>query len=336
MLAELLIFWQSLSVMTHWIICVLLKFIIFFIYMSSPEDEYDTNSRMFRFFRRLVFLFGDFHLLFENFWELVDTFPLCVGWKKKGHKIDDNVILKEVAPKLEVGDIILHRDSGYLSNLFIGGNLIHAGVVVAGEDGKPDQIVEAISEGVVKRHITGILRSDYAVVLRPKFDSEKDKIDSKNHIQWLAPNLVNFKYDCLFRFSDEEDILSIEEALKADQHCSYVNGKSGRNLYPTNRLDKMKKDGIIRICCTELAYIVYYKWKDKLGIDLKNSKNFLTKLLHFIGLDAGETKITADMYVEANFDIVWASSTMTESWCKRRKMSQRYIDKVNSYFKKFN
>jgi hypothetical protein len=98
--------------------------------MSSPEDEYDTNSRMFRFFRRLVFLFGDFHLLFENFWELVDTFPLCVGWKKKGHKIDDNVILKEVAPKLEVGDIILHRDSGYLSNLFIGGNLIHACVEI--------------------------------------------------------------------------------------------------------------------------------------------------------------------------------------------------------------
>lgn len=334
MLESLIAFWYGLSVTTHWIICLSLKFVIFFIYMSTPEDEFDTNSRMFRFFRRLVFVFGDFHLLFENVREFIDTFPLCVGWKKKEHKIEDNTIIKEVVPKLQCGDIILHRDSGYLSNIFIGGNLIHAGIVVLGDDGKPDQIVEAISNGVVKRHVTGILRSDYAVVLRPKFNNSKDVIDSQSYIQWLAPNLAGFKYDCLFRFSDSDDIMTIEEALKADQHCSYVNGKSGKFLYPQNRLDNIKKDGIIRLCCTEIPYCLYYKYKDQLGIDLKNSKSFLTKFLHFIGIEAGETKITADMYVEANFDIIWASDSMTPEWCEKRKMSPKYILKIREYWGK--
>ena len=93
---------------------------------------------------------------------------------------------------MQPGDIGLHRDHGYLSNVAIPGCFKHAWVHV--EDG---DIVEAVSEGVVRRNAIYPIYSDMTIILRPK---NKDGYVSSNR----AKGLIGENYDVNFEFDIEK------------------------------------------------------------------------------------------------------------------------------------
>ena len=105
----------------------------------------------------------------------------------------------------EFGDIGLHRDSGFLSNLVFPGVFKHAWIHV--EDPERDgfenaRIVEAVSEGVLLNNAVVPLLTDYAVILRPKSVSSEDRKGAC----LKAKSLVGFKYDADFKFDIEREM----------------------------------------------------------------------------------------------------------------------------------
>ena len=107
--------------------------------------------------RELVFFVGDIRRL--------HSFPY-VTWAIHEHQIDYDEVL-EVLPLIKYGDIGIHRDSGYLSNIAIPGFMKH-GWIHADDGIVNPKIVEAISEGVVMRSSIYPIFSDYTIILSPK------------------------------------------------------------------------------------------------------------------------------------------------------------------------
>lgn len=248
----------------------------------------------FRILRKLVFLLGDLR------WLGLNKFPFCLGWYSYQDEIDLNEVIEEAIPLLEPGDIILHRDDGFVSNLFIGGAMIHAGLYIG--DG---QVVEAISEGVVRRNCAHILYSDKACILRPKIDQDKILLA----IEW-AKKIIGFGYDYLF----------------------YFNGEESRKLILKDGINA-RNDGV-RFCCTEVPYFCYLDYLPELGIFRKTNENIATKLLSLFGMRAGTAVIDADMYVSSNMELVWCSRSLTENWCQKMGCSEEFIYKIKTWWNK--
>src|SRR3990172_4227008 len=94
--------------------------------------------------RELVFLAGDIRSL--SHWPFVT-------WAKDEHLVRYEEIL-EALPLIRYGDVGLHRDRGYLSNLAIPGFMKHAWIHVQDSVESPES-VEGLSEGVVRRRPVG-------------------------------------------------------------------------------------------------------------------------------------------------------------------------------------
>lgn len=248
----------------------------------------------FRILRWLVFLVGDTRRISHFPW---------VTWDVHDHKIDLNEVMLEAVPRLLPGDVVLHRDDGFLSNLFIGGAMIHAGVYVGGQ-----QIVEAVSEGVLKRHVGHILYSDRACILRPRFPPEVDRDEViAEAIDW-AEKIVGFPYDVLFQF----------------------NGQKERDLVARHGPGAAKKG--VRFCCTEVPYFCYYPHRLALGIRRTRNVSFLTRLLSLFGLSPGKAVIAADMYFTASFDLIWCSRELTVEWAIKRRLSPEHRKCLSDYW----
>lgn len=244
---------------------------------------------LFKLFRWAVFKVGDTRR--------ISSFP-WITWDVSEHKITLDEVLRDAMPKLEPGDVIVHRDSGFLGNLFIGGAMIHAGLYVG--DG---YVVEALSEDVAKRSAAYILHSDYAMILRPRL-SEQDK---KYAIGW-ANRFVGYPYDPLFNFNAKEE-----------RDLVFLSPESEK----------------IAFACTEIPMVSYLDHIDTLGINLRKNINFLTRILSWVGLNAGQRVIDADMYVKAvGFDLVWASKCVTMDWADRMKVGSLFKAKLERYLRK--
>jgi len=225
-------------------------------------------------------------------------------WDEKERMIEYNEIHQEAIPKLQPGDIILHRDKGFFSNMWIGGAMIHAGIVAENY-----QIIEAIKKGVVKRHVTHILRSDYACILRPIFDDRSIEAMAKMEALYWSEKIIDFPYDVLFDFCGEEERKLIKEH------------------------EKNAKDHGVRFCCTEIPYFAYLKYIPSLGVERRRNINFFTWVISFFGLHPGKAVIDADMYIKANFEIIWLSHTFTTEWAqKMKKKDEKFINKIKEYW----
>lgn len=199
--------------------------LIYLVYSALMSPELRYHSCRYKLKAKLFFWLGDIRRL--------NSFP-WVTWATHDHKID----FKDARHGSQVsraGDVGLHRDEGYLSNLGIPGAFKHAWITVDNND-----CVEAVSEGVVRRDELYPLISDYAILLRP-IGINKEEI---NTAVSRANSLVGCEYDANFNFDFE----------KADEDMP----KFTKNLN--------SGDFHHAFSCTETAAFAWYHCKKKLGI----------------------------------------------------------------------
>jgi hypothetical protein len=184
------------------------------------------------------------------------------------------------------GDIGIHRDAGYLSNLSIPGAFKHAWICVDGDD-----IVEAVSEGVIRRHNTYPLMTDYGMILRPIGVSGEDCYEAATR----ANNLVGCEYDANFKF----DFAGDDEKYAANISSGKFHGA---------------------FSCTETVAFSWYHQRGKLGI--------------FRSMHAGREAIIADDYLRMNFEIVWASPSVTVEWAEKAGLHEQGRVKIREYWER--
>ena len=233
----------------------------------------------------LITLAGDLHS--------VPGFP-WFSYATRKHKVayDEAIEGMQLA---KFGDIGLHRDSGYLSNFFIPGFMKHAWVHT--EDGVNGQVVEAISEGVVKRSAMYPIYSDYSIILRPKDVTEEDRKGACVK----ANGIVGEKYDFDFHFDIEAELKHYNGQLEADAANELKDAEKGLQ----------KKHAF---SCTEVASYAWWHQREKL--QLYRTKQF------------GRSIITADMFMNRGWEIRWASESVTADSAKRLGLSEEGLSLV--------
>ena len=203
--------------------------------------------------------------------------------------------------------------------------MIHAGIYVGDM-----QIVEAISEGVVKRNAGHLLHSDYAIILRPEFKDENSKQAAINEAIYWAKQIEHFPYDYLFQFNSDKDQKRLKErGIIAATSMSYKIFRIIRALWGI----KSDKDAI-KFCCTEIPYFCYYQFLDQLNIHRRKNITILTKILKFFKIEVGTQVVDADMYIKGNFKIIWCSKKFTTEWAEEMKCDKKYVDKIKKYWAK--
>ena len=131
-----------------------------------------------------------------------------VTWDHHEPKVSHEEI-DHILSLVKPGDVGVHRDRGFLSNVFIPGIFKH--VWLHSEDGK---VIEAIAHGVVERSARYALRTDDLVILRPKVSTVARKTAVKT-----AKNVVGFKYDTAYDFDLKSEFTHLD---KHDQAFSCI------------------------------------------------------------------------------------------------------------------
>jgi hypothetical protein len=240
--------------------------------LMSPELQY--HSLGYRLKAKLFFFLGDIRR--------IEAFP-WVTWATSSHK----VCLADAtrACSLSQGGFVgLHRDSGYLSNLGIPGAFKHAWIHVG-----DNSIVEAISEGVVKRHELYPLLTDYAVILRPVGVTGDQVAEAVRR----ANSIVGCEYDANFNF----DLSGASDKYSANLRSGDFHGA---------------------FSCTETVAFSWYHCRKILGI--------------FRTVYAGREAIVADDYLRMNFEIVWASESVTVEWAEKAGLHEEGRLKIKEYW----
>lgn len=192
--------------------------------------------------RWLVFFLGDIKRL--------DAFP-WVTWAHHHYLVSYEEILPAL-PLIQYGDIGLHRGKGYLSNLFIPGFMKHAWVHV--QDGvESPEIVEALSEGVVKRSGLYPMHSDYTIILTPRNTVEITD-DQRKTACAKANQIVGEPYDDKFEFNIEEELMHYQGTEVDAARRGLEIGQEQLRRYH------------IAFSCTEVAAYAWWHRREALGI----------------------------------------------------------------------
>ena len=172
---------------------------------------------------RIVFWVGDIRSL--------SSFP-WVTWAVKTHMVEFEEI-KEAMYVAQRGDIGLHRDKGYLSNIAIPGFMKHAWIHIEHGD-----VVEAISEGVVRRSAFYPLYTDFGIIVRPRI---KGDMESISRAVGKAKSIIGENYDVDFRFDIEKEL-------------RFYEGKDAAKSYDP------------AFSCTEVVSFSWWHESERLGI----------------------------------------------------------------------
>lgn len=240
------------------------------------------NKLLHSFWRKLVYFVGDIRRL--------NCFP-WVTWDVHQHDISFEEAL-EALKYTDAGYVGLHRDKGFLSNLTIPGMFKHAFFFLDKE-----MVVEAISEGVVKRHALYPVVSDYVIILKPKDVTSEETQRAVNK----ANSIVGCQYDVDFQFDIENEVRLFEQEDKDSIKENLVKWDGG-------------------FSCTETCQFCWYHLKDKLR--LYRSKHM------------GKMAIIADDFINNGFEIVWLSSNVTVDAAIKMKLSEQGIEMIKEYWEK--
>lgn len=179
-----------------------------------------------------LYLLNEF-CIFSQFQNLIYStkstlFSLAGDTKITNYKINDRdykILEYELCP----GDIILTRNRGYISNLFIPGFWTHVGIFIGNQKERniyltsrfdktiPPNIdlIEALSEGVVFSTLGKSFKADNIAVLRPEISKlEVEKVIEKALAQ------INKNYD--FNFDLESDSLIYCTELVYQSYSPYI------------------------------------------------------------------------------------------------------------------
>jgi len=229
--------------------------------------------------RSLIYLAGDIHR---------ERCPFGFAWGKGDRSIDYPEMEKAVLSALP-GYIGLHRNKGDLSNKAIPGFAKHAWLWT--EDSKI--IIEAVSEGVLKRHTFHALNADYAVILKPLVVQE-----ALPEAVTRANQMVGCPYDDTFTFD-----LEIEASLFQDKETALLN---------------MKRFGL-GVSCTEMVALCYVGHRRELGL-------YRTKM-------GKRQVILPDAYLSTHFEIVWASKETTPGNAQKLGLHEEGCSMLKEYWK---
>jgi len=240
--------------------------------------------------RSMVFFVGDIRALHAFPW---------VTWSVHQHEIDYDEVL-EVLPLIQYGDVGIHRDAGYLSNIAIPGFMKHGWIHV--RDGvKLPSIVEAISEGVIERSAIYPIFSDFTILLSPKNVSDLERKGACKKAQFM----LGQKYDVNFKFDIEENI-------------KYYNGKHVEEAKQdlalgSNNLQTF--DGAFS--CTELVSYAWWHRRDDLRLFRKKSR--------------GKSVILADDFLNGGWEIKWMSKSVTLQSAKKLGLHEEGLLMIEKY-----
>jgi hypothetical protein len=274
-------------VITLGIVLTILSLLI--LWGISSKHNYD--SFLYKVKSGLFFWLGDIRR--------VGSFP-WVTWALNHHEMELRDV-REASAVCRPGDIGLHKDNGFLSNLAIPGAFKHAWICV-----DDHMCVEAVSEGVLKRDDMTPLVSDFAVILRPKGVTEKEIQEAVVR----ANSIVGHPYDANFDF----DFKETDEALFGTRAIN--DAMNNRSLIRNLTSGKFHA----AFSCTEVASFCWYRAKEKLGI---------YKTQH-----SGREAIIADDFLRMNFDVVYASPSITEEWAIKYGLHEEGRCKISDYRKK--
>ena len=232
------------------------------------------------FWRKIVFWVGDIRKIKHFPW---------VTWDVCEHEISIEEAV-EATKLIKTGDIGVHLDRGYLSNFAIPGFMKHAFYFT-----NKETTIEAISEGVVKRHALYPIISDYTIILRPKNLNDEELL--KAVIK--AENIVGQQYDVKFAFDIEEEvkIFGGNEIVSARENVAHWDGG---------------------FSCTEVVTFVYAHVKDKLRLYRIKSR--------------GKDVVIADQFINNGFEVVWCSKSVTPEFAKQRGLHEEGIELIQKYW----
>jgi len=239
--------------------------------------------------RRLVFWVGDIRKLAHFPW---------ITWDVHEHRVRHEEIMAAL-PQIRYGDIGLHRDAGYLSNLAIPGFMKHAWIFT--EDGPCPMIMEAISEGVVHRSAVYPMHSDYTLILRPRGVSENERKGAC----LKAKRVGGASYDVDFKFNIEEELRHYggQDTQGAQQDL----GAAENNL---QRFD-------MAFSCTELVSYCWWHKREQLGL--------------YRSMHQGKYSIIADDFLNENWEIVWMSESVTEEAARTLKVPEKGLEMIRAW-----
>jgi len=248
-------------------------------------------------YRKMVFWVGDVRKL--------DVFP-WVTWDVHQHKVRHEEVL-EALPLIQYGDVGLHRDAGFLSNVAIPGFMKHAWIHTQDGNTSP-AIIEAISEGVVKRSPVYPMFSDYTIILRPRDVTEAERKGAC----LKAQSIVGERYDHQFEFD-------IEEELKHYGDDSLAN-LSVRTRDAITHLE----EGQEWLCkhdhgfsCTEVVGYAWWHRRDHLGIFREQHR--------------GKSVIVADKFLNYGWDVIWASESVTVDVAAKMGLHEEGVELIRAY-----
>jgi len=241
-------------------------------------------------YRNAVFFVGDIRR--------IHSFP-WVTWDVHQHKVDMEEIIKAL-PLIKYGDVGVHRDDGYLSNVAIPGFMKHAWIHV--QDGvKQPMIVEAISEGVVHRSAVYPMYSDYTIILRPKNVDYKARRGACKK----AKSIVGTRYDHDFKFDIENEL----KHYKGDETEAAVSDLGEAAAY-------MKKFDH-GFSCTEGVAYAWWHCREQLRIYREKSR--------------GKNIILADSFMNGGFEIVWMSKSVTVEAAEKMGLHEEGVEMIRKF-----
>lgn len=238
----------------------------------------DISKFFDRIWTKIVFKVGDIRR--------ISHFPF-ITWDTTHCEMDYSEAT-EALRLIKPGDVGLSRHSLFLSNVFLPGCFKHAFFLF-----NSNTTIEAVSEGVLKRHSLYPVYTDYCIILRPKSLNDEELL--KAIIK--AENAVGREYDAHFAFDMEKYVKELEDKEAVRDHMTDYNYK---------------------FSCTELVSASYYHVKDKLRLYRKKYK------CHNV--------IHADQFVNNGFEIIWCSNSMTAEKAIELGMHEEGVAMIQKYW----
>jgi hypothetical protein len=267
---------QNMTYIPHIIAVAIIVAWVLYITRDAGDHHPTMSSRFNRGWRRLVFWFGNIYL--KPHAPFFDTAP-----PEPQMSYEEGL---EALRHVKAGDVGLHREWGAFSNLAIPGFMKHAWIHTNNPvDNTKAEIIEAISEGVVKRSAMYPIMSYYTIIIRPVHATKEQVARAVSK----AEKIVGFVYDADFKFDIEEELKHMDEPV--DRGIEGVTRElREHDVLRTNI--KSHYDG--GFSCTET--IAYSWWHRRKALGLYRTRA------------RGKDVILADNILNRGWQIVWMSN----------------------------